>query len=79
MKKHFHPLGDWRRNVLLLAAASSLGLALPACSSDDTVESRRDQAANGQGNGADEERPGNGNGNGREGRDRDRDRDRDDD
>ena len=52
MKKHFHPLGDWRRNVLLLAAASSLGLALPACSSDDTVESRRDQAANGQGNGA---------------------------
>jgi hypothetical protein len=35
MKKHFHPLGDWRRNVLLLAAASSLGLSLPACSSND--------------------------------------------
>ncbi|MBF9222863.1 hypothetical protein [Hymenobacter ruricola] len=36
MKKHFHLLGDWRRNVLLLAAASSLGLTLPACSNDDT-------------------------------------------
>ncbi|MFD2722095.1 hypothetical protein ACFST9_25475 [Hymenobacter monticola] len=37
MKKHFHFLGDWRRNVLLLAAASSLGLTLPACSdSNDT-------------------------------------------
>ena len=35
MKKHFYPLGDWRRNVLLLAAASSLGLGLPACSSND--------------------------------------------
>ena len=40
MKKHFHSLGDWRRNVLLMAAASSLGLSLPACSSNDTVESR---------------------------------------
>jgi hypothetical protein len=36
MKKHFHPLGDWRRNVLLLAAASSLGLTLPACSSNES-------------------------------------------
>ena len=36
MKKHFHSLGDWRRNVLLLAAASSLGLALPACSGNDS-------------------------------------------
>ncbi|OGX87976.1 hypothetical protein [Hymenobacter glacialis] len=35
MKKHFHPLGDWRRNVLLLTAASSFGLLLPACSSDN--------------------------------------------
>ena len=35
MKKHFHPLGDWRRNVLLLAAAGSLGLTLPACSGND--------------------------------------------
>ncbi|MBD2723058.1 hypothetical protein [Hymenobacter armeniacus] len=35
MKKHFHLLGDWRRNVLLIAAASSLGLALPACSNDN--------------------------------------------
>lgn len=46
MKKHFHPLGNWRRNVLLMAAASSLGLGLPACSSNDTVENRT------QGNGA---------------------------
>ena len=36
MKKHFHALGDWRRNVLLLAAAGSLGLALPACSGNDS-------------------------------------------
>ncbi|WP_052732431.1 hypothetical protein [Hymenobacter terrenus] len=35
MKKHFHSLGDWRRNVLLIAAASSLGLAMPACSNDN--------------------------------------------
>ena len=35
MKKHFYSLGDWRRNVLLLAAASSLGLALPACSGNE--------------------------------------------
>ena len=40
MKKHFYSLGDWRRNVLLMAAASSLGLTLPACGSNDTVESR---------------------------------------
>ncbi|MBD2769091.1 hypothetical protein IC235_14450 [Hymenobacter sp. BT664] len=32
MKKHFHPLRNWRRNVLLVAAASSFGLLLPACS-----------------------------------------------
>ena len=50
MKKHFHSLGDWRRNALLVAAAGSLGLGVPACSSDDTVENRRDQA---QTNGAD--------------------------
>ncbi len=35
MKKHFHSLGDWRRNVLLVAAAGSLGLSLPACSSNE--------------------------------------------
>jgi hypothetical protein len=35
MKKHFHSLGDWRRNVLLVAAAGSLGLGLPACSSNE--------------------------------------------
>lgn len=52
MKKHLHSLGDWRRNVLLVAAAGSLGLALPACSSNDTAENRRDQATDGQDNGA---------------------------
>lgn len=36
MKKHFHSLGDWRRNVLLVAAASSLGLGLPACSGNES-------------------------------------------
>jgi hypothetical protein len=36
MKKHFHSLGDWRRNALLLAAAGSLGLTLPACSGNDS-------------------------------------------
>ncbi|ALD22069.1 hypothetical protein [Hymenobacter sp. DG25A] len=36
MKKTFYPLGDWRRNLLLVAAAASLGLtALPSCSSDN--------------------------------------------
>ncbi|MCC2545844.1 hypothetical protein LJY25_05265 [Hymenobacter sp. BT175] len=45
MKKNFYTLGDWRRNVLLLAAAASLGLGvLPACSSD-SGESSRDQTA----------------------------------
>ncbi|UOR04525.1 hypothetical protein MUN82_16450 [Hymenobacter aerilatus] len=32
MRKPYFPLGDWRRNLLLTAAAASLGLALPACS-----------------------------------------------
>ena len=36
MKKHFHSLGDWRRNVLLVAAASSLGLGLPACPGNES-------------------------------------------
>jgi hypothetical protein len=40
MKKHFHLLGEWRRNVLLVAAAGSLGLTLPACSgNNDTASS----------------------------------------
>ena len=47
MKKHFYSLGDWRRNVLLVAAAGSLGLTLPACSSNDTVESRAKESGNG--------------------------------
>ncbi|MGI4885935.1 MAG: hypothetical protein ACRYFR_13325 [Janthinobacterium lividum] len=39
MKKHFHSLSDWRRNVLLVAAGS-LGLGLPACSGDGNSGSR---------------------------------------
>ena len=34
MKKHFHSLADWHRNALLVVAAGSLGLAVPACSGD---------------------------------------------
>lgn len=42
MNRPFYRLGDWRRNLLLLTAAASLGLAvLPACSSDDN---RRESA-----------------------------------
>ncbi len=51
MKKHFYALGDWRRNVLLLAAAGSLGLTLPACSDE---ESRNENTTRtNQNNGAD--------------------------
>ena len=32
MNKPYYRFGDWRRNVLLVAAATSLGLLLPACS-----------------------------------------------
>lgn len=32
MKRPYYQLGDLRRNVLLMAAATSLGLLLPACS-----------------------------------------------
>ncbi|QJX45409.1 hypothetical protein HMJ29_00045 [Hymenobacter taeanensis] len=33
MNKSYFQLGDWRRNVLLISAAASLGLGLPACTS----------------------------------------------
>ncbi|RTQ47559.1 hypothetical protein EJV47_19280 [Hymenobacter gummosus] len=43
MNRPFYPLGDWRRNLLLVTAAASLGLAvLPACSSNDN---RREETA----------------------------------
>ncbi|QIX61439.1 hypothetical protein HER32_09710 [Hymenobacter sp. BT18] len=39
MNKPFYCLGDWRRNVVLMAAAASLGLGvLPACSSDNRAD-----------------------------------------
>ncbi|TGD79723.1 hypothetical protein [Hymenobacter wooponensis] len=38
MNKPFFSLGDWRRNVLLITAAASLGLGLPACSSNSDSE-----------------------------------------
>ncbi|MDF7812167.1 hypothetical protein [Hymenobacter sp. YC55] len=34
MNKPYFRLGDWRRNVLMVAAAASLGIGLPACSSN---------------------------------------------
>ena len=34
MNKPYYTLGNWRRNVLLVAAAASLGLGAPACSSN---------------------------------------------
>ncbi|UYZ58494.1 hypothetical protein [Hymenobacter latericus] len=37
MNKTFYRLGDWRRNLLLVAAATSLGLSvLPACTSNNS-------------------------------------------
>ncbi|SHI91871.1 hypothetical protein SAMN02745146_1912 [Hymenobacter daecheongensis DSM 21074] len=49
MNKKYYMLGDWRRNLLLAAAATSLGLALPACTSDS------DRATNGTNDSADQE------------------------
>lgn len=36
MAKPYYRLGDWRRNILLMSAALSLGVGLPACSSDSS-------------------------------------------
>lgn len=44
MNKPYYRFGDWRRNVLLMAAATSLGLMLPACSGNS---SDRETAAEG--------------------------------
>ena len=52
MKKHFHLLGDWRRNVLLVAAAGSLGLSLPACSGGNDTSSEGAGADWGEGSAA---------------------------
>lgn len=40
MNKPYYHLRDWRRNVLLVAAASSLGLLLPACSGNSAETDR---------------------------------------
>jgi len=48
MKRHFYSLGDWRRNVLLLAAAGSLGLTLPACSSNGNDDNGADASWSGE-------------------------------
>ncbi|MCC3155968.1 hypothetical protein LJ737_01880 [Hymenobacter sp. 15J16-1T3B] len=43
MNRPFYRLGDWRRNLLLLTAAASLGLAgLPACNTDRRNEDAGD-------------------------------------
>jgi len=39
MNKPYFQLGDWRRNVLLMAAAASLGIGLPACSGNSDSNS----------------------------------------
>ena len=38
MNKSYFRLGDWRRNVLMVAAAASLGIGLPACSGSSDSE-----------------------------------------
>lgn len=38
MNKPYFRLGDWRRNVLLVAAAASLGIGLPACSGNSNSD-----------------------------------------
>ncbi|HEX8429167.1 hypothetical protein [Hymenobacter sp.] len=38
MNKPYFRIGDWRRNVLMVAAAASLGIGLPACSSNSESE-----------------------------------------
>ncbi|GAB3226448.1 hypothetical protein GCM10027346_08730 [Hymenobacter seoulensis] len=40
MNKPYYQLSDWRRNVLLVAAATSLGLMLPACSGNSSEADR---------------------------------------
>ncbi|MCB2377378.1 hypothetical protein LGH70_07290 [Hymenobacter sp. BT635] len=51
MKKNYYPLGDWRRNALLVAAAASLGLGLlPGCSSDSGSDTAGAQQEWGSGN-----------------------------
>ncbi|UOQ71672.1 hypothetical protein [Hymenobacter cellulosilyticus] len=50
MKKNYYRLGDWRRNVLLAAAATSLGLGvLPACSSDSNRTEQQEWGSGNQG------------------------------
>ena len=44
MAKSYYRLGDWRRNVLLITAAASLGLGLPACSDN----SRSSESSDGE-------------------------------
>ena len=49
MNKPYFRLGDWRRNVLLVAAAASLGVGLPACSSNSESENTSDNWSSGNG------------------------------
>ncbi|MBC8085111.1 MAG: hypothetical protein H7Z21_18085 [Hymenobacter sp.] len=51
MNKPYFRLGDWRRNVLLVAAAASLGIGLPACSGNSDSETTRAEGDWSSGNG----------------------------
>lgn len=53
MKQKYYRVGDWRRNVLLVAAASSLGLSvLPACSGGESADSQQQEWSGGEDGGS---------------------------
>jgi len=51
MNKPYFRLGDWRRNVLMVAAAASLGIGLPACSGNSDSQNTATEGDWSSGNG----------------------------
>lgn len=49
MNNSYFRLGDWRRNVLMVAAAASLGIGLPACSGNADPDTTTDDWSSGNG------------------------------